>query len=451
MKKYFGAFNDDLMTPALASIRSLPWYVQLMNVPWRHPRLAIKRIYTHFHSDSLYRNSMYLMLSTAVISFFGFFFWIINARLYSPENVGLATAIISVTGIIGGFTLLGLNVGIIRFLPKSENKNAIINSSFTIIAALSALLSVIFLLGLQVFSPLLLLLRENVFIASSFVVFGIAGSMGAIVDSVFIAYRSAKYSFFKNSVFSIVKLIFPFFLVVFGAYGIYASVGIANVAAFALSIGFLIYNFKYQPKISFNLPVIKKIGLYSFGNYIAAFLVSLPTLVLPIIIANKIGAAQAGYFYIALMIASFLFIIPNATTQSLFAEGSHSEDEMKGHINKAMKITALLLIPATIIIELFGNYILLAFGKSYSSEAFRLLQIIALSGIFVSLNLILSTVLKVRNKIKELITAGAFSAFIIVALSYLFINLGLWGVGLAWFTGQAATSLVYLFIVLRKK
>jgi len=391
------------------------------------------------------------MLSTAIISFFGFFFWMINARLYTPEQVGIATTLISVMGLIGSFTMLGLNVGIIRFLPNSENKNEIINSSFTITAVLSILLSIIFLSGLNIFSPLLLILRENVFLASSFVIFIIIGSMNAIADSIFIAYRSAKYTLLKNFVFSISKLIFPFFLVAFNAYGIYASVGIASIIAFVVSIVLLIYYFKYQPKFSLNIRAIKKIGSYSFGNYIAGFLAALPVMVLPIIIANKIGAAEAGYFYIALMTAGIIFIIPNAATQSLFAEGSHREEEMKEHLMKSIKITALLLIPATLIIVFFGNYILLAFGKSYSSEAFRLLQLMAVSGIFVSINYILSTILKVRNRIKELIGINAFSALVIVLLSYLFINLHLWGIGIAWLIGQAIMSLIFIFTVFRKK
>lgn len=442
MRKHINTINNEIFAPTVAIMQDLPW---------NNPVLLVKNIYTHFAGDSLYRNSIYLMLSSAIVAFFGFFFWMITARLYSPENVGIATTVISVTGLIGSFTLLGLNVGIIRFLPKAENKNEIINSSFTITAVISVLLSIIFLIGLNVFSPLLLILRENLFIASSFVIFVLAGSLNGIADSIFIAYRSAKYTFLKNIVFSIVKLIFPLLLVGFSAYGIYASVGIASVTAFILSTGLLIYNFKYKVKISLNLQAIKTIGSYSFGNYIAGFLGSFPTMILPVIVANKIGAAEAGYFYIALMIGGFLFIIPGATTQSLFAEGSHREDGMEEHIKKSIKITALLLLPATILVVLLGNYILLAFGKSYSTEAFRLLQLIAFSGVFVSINTILGTVLKVRNKIKELIGINAFSAVVIVLLSYLFTNLHLWGIGIAWIIGQGLTSIIYLYYFLRKK
>ena len=89
-----------------------------------------------------------------------------------------------------------------------------------------------------------------------------------------------------------------------------------------------------------------------------------------------------------MMIASLLYIIPMATSQSLFAEGSYSETELKVYLKKAIKIISIIIIPAIIVTSLFGNYILLAFGKKYSNEGFILLKFLSISGIFISLNAI---------------------------------------------------------------
>jgi O-antigen/teichoic acid export membrane protein len=62
------------------------------------------------------------MLSTGVGAFLGFFFWIINVRLYSAEQVGIGTTMIS------NFSILDLGNGIIRYLPTSERKNKKINT-----------------------------------------------------------------------------------------------------------------------------------------------------------------------------------------------------------------------------------------------------------------------------------------------------------------------------------
>lgn len=442
MRKHIDTFNNEIFAPAVAVIQDLPW---------GNPMLLIKTVYTHFLSDSLYRNSIYLMLSTAIMAFFGFFFWMINARLYTPEQVGIATTLISVIGLIAGFSNLGLNVGLIRFLPTSRNKNELINSSLLISSATSLVLSVIFLLGLHIFSPKLLFLRENPIYVISFIVFAIALSNNSIVESIFVAYRSAKYILVKNSIMSITKLFLPIAFIALSAYGIFTAVGLANIIALALAFFILIKLFNFKIVYKHNLSEVKKISAYSFGNYIAGFLGGLPTMVLPIIITNKIGVAEAGYFYIAMMIASFIYIIPIATTQSLFAEGTYRVENMNEQIIKTAKFTALILFPITIIIILFGNLILSAFGKIYSTEAFIFLQLLAVSSIFVAINSICESILRLNNRVKDLININIFKTLLILLLCFLLIRIKLLGIGIAWVTGLAVVSIIYILDLIKKR
>lgn len=117
---------------------------------------------------------------------------------------------------------------------------------------------------------------------------------------------------------------------------------------------------------------------------------------------------------------------------------------MIAHIKKAVKIISLILIPAILITIFFGKYLLLLFGKEYSTGGFSLLQLLALSGVFVSINYTFGTILRVKHRIKELILISFVAALLILGLSYLFLARGLLGIGLAWMIGQAVVSLVYL-------
>ena len=69
--------------------------------------------------NTLFRNSFYLMLATAVMAGFGFFFWLIVARMFSTANIGLATTLISVMNMIAMLSLVGFDVTFVRFLPNS--------------------------------------------------------------------------------------------------------------------------------------------------------------------------------------------------------------------------------------------------------------------------------------------------------------------------------------------
>ena len=94
----------------------------------------------------LYSNTFYLMTINALSALLGFVFWIIAARFYSAETVGVASAIIAAMGLMASFANLGLGHGLIRFLPNAGQKaNSLINSSFTINILASLIVSLVFL------------------------------------------------------------------------------------------------------------------------------------------------------------------------------------------------------------------------------------------------------------------------------------------------------------------
>ncbi len=411
----------------------------------------ISQFYKKIMDDSLYKNSIHIIASTLIMSILGFIFWIIIARLFLAEEVGLATTIISVMGLIASFSLFGLNTGLIRFLPKSERKNDKINTAFTLTALITTIVSVIFLLGITFFSPKLQFIQKNIIESFAFIIFMIFATFNSLIESIFISFRSSKFILIKNSIFSTLKIIFPFFFISLGAYGIFTSWMIALILAFFTSFIILIYKFNYQPKLVFHDYIIKKIGKYSFSNYLAGFIGSLPSLLLPLIITTLLIPEITAYYYISMMIAGLLFAIPNSASNSLFAEGSYNEKNLNQQIKKAVKIISLLLIPGILIILLAGNYILLAFGHQYSTEAFRFLQVLSISGIFVAINSIFSSVFKVEKRIISLIIRNILTAGIILTLSLFFIlnDFGLLGIGYAWIIGQAISAL--FFILVRKK
>jgi O-antigen/teichoic acid export membrane protein len=281
----------------------------------------------------------------------------------------------------------------------------------------------------------------------------IFGSWNSLIESTFAAYRSAKYTLLKNSVFSVLKIIFPFALVGLGIGGIFGSWMIGIVVGVCVSFFILIKKFKYKPRLVFHDSIIRKIGKYSFLNYVSGFIGSLPTLILPLMITNSVHPEMTAYYYMAMVVANVLFIIPQATSNSLFAEGSNNEKSLKEHVKKATKIIFFLIIPAIIITIFFGKYILLLLGKDYSAEGFVLLNYLALSCIFLSINAIFNSLLLVRHKIKELLIINIISSTSILSLSCLFINKGLTGIGLAWLIGRGITTLTYLMInkIERKK
>lgn len=408
----------------------------------------IKNVWKHFLEDLLFRNSIYLMLTTGAMGGFGFIFWLISTRLFTPDQIGLGTTIISTMSLISLISMFGLGSTIIRFLPSSKTKNEEINTALTLITITSTLFSLIFIIFLPYFSPKILFIRENNFYILGFVLITILSSVNSLTDSIFIAYRSAHFNLITDGfIISITKLIAPIFFVSIGAYGVFFSSGIATIIGTLASLIILVKRFSYKPVFALNKEVFKKVFNYSFINYISSFFSTLPNLLLPIIIINKLGPAESGYFFMCFMIINLLYTVSSSVAQSLFAEGSYGEDLLLKLLKRSLKILFYILIPGSLFLAFVGPYILGFFGEAYKIGGSKVILILALSSPIISMYNLGSTLLKIRNQMYSVITINIFYALSICGLSYLYASRGLQWVALCWVFGNlVAGSISFIMI-----
>lgn len=397
--------------------------------------------------DTLYQNSLFMMASTAIVSGSGFFFWLIVAHFYRDTQVGLATATISVATFIMNMSILGLNYSIIHFLPKlirnSKKTNQLLTGSFMIVSAAAALFAGIFVVMLPYVSPRLFFIREGI-TGWTFLLFTIAISADYFTESIFLALRSGKYIFLKNVLVSACKILLPIFFIGLGAIGIFSSWALAICSALVVSYIVLRRKFAFRFSSVFPKETLSKMIGFSFVNFLVGILGIAPGLILPVLITNTINPQTSAYFYVSFMIANLLYVIPYATTQSLFAEGSYDIKEFLPNLTKALKLILLLLIPSIVVLILISNQILYFFGKSYSTQGVQFLQILALSGIPVAINYLGLTILNVQHRMKALLSVNLIGTIIILGLSYVLREYALTGIGVAWLIGHLIKNILYI-------
>ena len=408
----------------------------------RYPREGLKSLY----GVSLYRNAVYLMLSSAVGAATGFFFWMVAARLYPVEGVGLASAAISAVGLLALLSTLGLDYGLIRFLPNSgEKANKIINSCFTIGGIAAIALSLIFLAGLPFWSPALLSIRGHPVFFAAFVIFTAIITLQSFTRQTFVAERKAEFALWQGLIFGLLRFI-PLVALAsfFHTFGIFASWGVASSVAVATSI------FLFIPRAQtgyFPFPVVKKevvneMAHFSAANYIATLIGGMPHFILPLMVINLLGAEQNAYFYIGYAIANILLTVPIAASFSLFAEGSCDEESLARNVARTLKLVLVILIPAIVIIFVLGDKILLLFGEAYSENATRLLWCLALSAFPASINSIYFSKKRVEKRMRSVVILNVIAAVAILGLSYFLLpTMGIVGAGVACLIGRGLVSL----------
>ncbi len=410
---------------------------------------------------SLYRNAIFLIAANLANSLLGFVFWIAAARFYTPEEVGLGSAVISATQLLTGLAGLGLGFGLVRFLPGSPREaRRMINTLLAVSALMSVLAAGVFLAGLGVWSPELVFVRQSALYAALFVVFTAVFTCSGLLDNAFIARRHSGAVVVRSLIFGVLKTVIAIGLAApLAAFGILSSWGIAAFIAVAVSLVWLLpaalrgaRNPAFPHKEGEGItdaaspqnegegaPGVREFGRFSVGNWVGALLWAAPGQVLALMVVHQLGAAANAHFYVAFTIAGILFAVPAMASTSLFAEGSSDERLLRQHVRRSLKLTFAILVPGVVVVLLGAGYLLWPFGRAYA-EAADLLRLMALASLPMALNVTFIGVKRVEKKVGAVVLVSGLTAALTLVLSWMLLpRLGINGAGVAWLVGQGIT------------
>jgi len=399
--------------------------------------------------SSLYVNSSYLIAANVSNAGFGFVFWTMAARMYPAQTVGLTAAVVSAIGMLAMLSVLGLDYAIIRFLPNAAESEAIINSSLTIGLISAVAFSLVFLAGLGLWSPELLPVRENSLLAIPFIAAAILNAVSTLQAGVYLARKRAGAVLAHAWIFGGTKVILAIALataISFGAglliswvLGLFAAVGCGLIWLLPRVEG------RYRMRLVIKREVANDMRHFASANYVVSLLWSAPMLLLPLLVLNMAGPEANAYFYVAASVGGLVAMIPQVVSVSLFAHGSSEERQILQHAFDSSRFTLWLLIPLIAGIFLFGDKILLLFGRAYSEQATQLLWILVLVTLPMTVNVLFFSVRRVQQRMGGVVAAAVWILATTLALTVVLLpRIGLLSVGIAWCVAQTSTAVVVL-------
>lgn len=405
--------------------------------------------------DSAFHNSSYLLLNNVVSSLLGFFFWLIAARLYSADEVGLAVILITTSGLISTIARFGIDMSIVKYYSDSVDKRNVLNTFLTTIVISTVLVSIVVILYLEVFSNTLDAYRDSLLFILLFVIISVLFNVNTVLSSVFISARKTIYFFIINTISSSFKIFLSVMLTGLLSTGIFLSWGLSYFLGYILSIFGLrkiIPGYSLRPTI--DIPFVKRTANFSFANFLVNIIGNLPPYILPLIIARYFSSAEVAYYYVSFSIVSFLYAIPATTSLSLFAEISHEKNNISKKYFSELKRTAIIAIPIMVILVLFGNDILTIYGQNYSTAGSTLLSIFAIATVFIAINNFYTTHLRVEGRLVELILVTIIPSLGILTISFALMaltNIGISGIGLSFLISHALVSAYIIINIFFKK
>lgn len=403
---------------------------------------------TKYFRDPLYRNSLFLMLNTGLVSFFNYVFWLIASHIAPAAHVGVATEAISAAAMIVALSRLGMDDSLTRFFPQSKDPTGFYNALIAIILLVMIIAIAGFFLGLPYISPALLFLNKWQY-SLLFTGYVILTSVCDMQGTALVAIRRADLAFLQYSIL-ILRIPLLFVMGSLGAIGIFLALDIAYLITMAAGV-ILLYNMGISRDLHINLGEARKTVIFSIGSYTSTTIATAAITLIPILIVNVAGAAEEAYFYIAFTIATFLFMVPDSIGASMFVEGSH-ERPLRATAFKALRFNWILLAPMVLAIVVFGDKILLLISPEYSAAAHQLLLLLAISSLFYAVTSVYITVVQVQKNMVMLNYIRLAVSGLTLCLGFiLLLKAGLIGIGYAWLLSNVIVSVIAGWMMVAKK
>lgn len=379
----------------------------------------------------------------------GFVFWVLAARTFAQDDVGLAAGAVSAMMLCTQIAVLGLGSGVITQYPTyADRPKRLLNSALTLgAAAAAALCVVVFALLASGALPELAILARNPVFAPLFLVMTVAGTLGIILDQTAIAIRRGEQVLIRGLAFGGVTLgVLAMSAAAFSGQGAIvilapfaiASVGVCLLAAVQLhrSLG----GYRYSPSI--DRPFATSLIRSSLPNYALTLTERAPGLIIPVVVVEILSPEVNAAWYAAWMMAWVLYFVPISSGLTLFAEATHNPDGMRAAVRQSLVWSIAIGSAGAAVMVLAAPMLLSILGERYADMGTQPLRILAIAVLPIALTQAYFAVSRACAQLREALIAGAICAVVSVALaSFAGWRFGLTGIATAWLYTQTAMGL----------
>ncbi len=395
----------------------------------------------------LYRNGYALVASSALTSVLGIVYWLLAARLYSAQAVGICAAVISAMTLLANVAQLNLKSTLNRFLPTSGAASAgLILRAYGLALALAGLAAGAFLAGIEIWAPELAFLAARPDLAIFFVVATIAWTIFILQDSVLAGLRRAGLVPAENLVFSAGKIVLLVALA--GAapmLGIYLAWS-APMLALIMPVNLLVFWRIVPAHVRATRGRERPAPLRTMASYLAADFAgyaiwSATVGILPLAVLHVAGAEATSHYYVAWAIAYGLYLIPSGMGQSLLTEAALDPRERRVHARRALAECAVLVACAAGLVAAAAPLLLGLLGGAYADDATWTLRLLALSAIPYAVTCVHVNLARAEGRMRVVVATYAALCAIVLAVGLPLLGLiGIDGLAIGWLAGQAAVA-----------
>ena len=370
---------------------------------------------------------------------FGFAFWWIAARQFSPQNVGFASAAISAMTLLGTFCMLGLGTLLIRELPRQPGKAvSLISSSLILVGIVGLGIGLLFALAIPFFSHDLQALRASPQAVLLFALGISFTAIGMVLDQALFGFLRGDLQLWRNTLFAGAKLaalaIAGFLLAQRAGLTIYTTWLIGDALSSATLAAYAVFKGKWNGRIPRpQLGLLRELGPSAIQHHLLNLLMMGPNMALPVLVTVLISTTMNAWFYIAFLLADIVYVIPQALVTALYAVSSAQPEVLARKARLTLSLALITCLLANCVI-FFGSKLLLGlFGPGYVVQGVWCMRILGLAAIPFFIKDHYISICRIQDRIAQALLPLTAGALLELAASTLGARLGgITGLSLGW-------------------
>jgi O-antigen/teichoic acid export membrane protein len=407
-----------------------------VDAPARKPGISVR---------TLLHNASSLVGTTVLTSGLGAVFWWLAARNFDPSAIGVASAAVSAMTFLAIVSLMGMGTMLIGELPKKSPSAAatLITTAMSFAGLLALVLGVIFALAASAFSDQLAPLSGSVWAVVLFSV-GSAVTAGSLIfDQALIGLFRGEVQFLRNAAFAVIKLV----LLAAGAAVVSSGSSMTIFATWVLATAFSLVGValyaRRQVRLRPRRSAMDGMGRLALAHHGFNLALQAPRLVLPVLTISILSATTNAHFYVAVMIASFCWMVPVALSTVLFAIGTGDYEELEEKLRFTLRLSAIVAVASSVIFWVGAPQILNVFGSSYATEASWTLRILGLGTFPLAIKAHYVAVARVQRRLPQSMPVVLLGTALEIGMATVgALNGGLTEMSLGWLLGMVIEAVV---------
>ncbi len=395
-------------------------------------------------------NASALMGTMIVTSGLGAFYWLLAARLFNPEAVGLAGTSISTMTLLGTAGMLGLGTLLIGELPRRPGEEGALIATGLLVAGSTGLVcSLSFALIAPQISPNLGVLSDSPVHIVLFALGVSLTSLTMVLDQGLIALLHGGLQLWRNAGFAITKLLVLIGIALWSGGGDWATIYWTwTIGNFLSLLGLVALGarrgiWRDFRRLRPRWLLLRQFGRSALGHHSLNMALQLPGLALPVLVTSILSATASAYYYVASIVAGPFFYGTLALVTALYAVGTRSPAALAQRLRFTLGVALAAASVANLALLGGADLFLGLFGGRYAAEAGLTLRILALCTFPIIIKDHFVTLGRLRGRVAVTavwVLAGALAELGFAAIGAL--AWGLPGLVLGWFAAQMVEAAV---------